>query len=161
MWKSFNSQGTMIVPSRIRGEIKEITRMQVVKSCFCPQGHNLINSGSFFNGNPGILLRIRNRAKDGYLNISPIYGDKNWISINCDLDEGEMFNFFCPDCNSRIPTHSICGCGASFLALFNDPSADFSDCIGFCNRVGCTRSVIHSGREMLALACIDNFIPSF
>lgn len=158
MTRRFNTKGMMIVPCQTRKEIKDCNRVLVVKSCFCSQGHNLISSRALFNGHPGIMVKIKNDEKAAFAVLSPIYGDKTRISMGADLEEGDAYHFYCPECDSQLPTHSICSCGGSYVALFNDPSADFSDCIGICNRVGCTHSVILNGNELFTHACMDNFI---
>ncbi len=58
-----------------------------------------------------------------------------------------------------LPVYAPCPCGARLITLFQSPRADYSNCIGICNRVGCVNAEVK--REgVIVLAMLDGDAPS-
>lgn len=55
----YDEDGMMIFPNPIKKEIKESKNVLVIKECFCPNGHGLLNSRVSFSGFPGIMLKVK------------------------------------------------------------------------------------------------------
>lgn len=51
----YDEDGMMIFPNPIKKEIKESKNVLVIKECFCPNGHGLLNSRVSFSGFPGVI----------------------------------------------------------------------------------------------------------
>ncbi len=151
--KNFNYDSIMIIPSPIKQLAKD--NIVLVKECFCPNGHNLVSELSMFDGHSGINLKLQHGRKKGLVALSPFYGDNRRIAMSIDLEKDEILDFHCPVCNELLPVFSQCTCGASLITLFNTPEANFSDCIGVCNRVDCQHSVIKSEGELISIAMVD------
>lgn len=145
----FNKDGMMVFPNPIKKEIKESKNILVVKECFCPKGHSLIDSRAFFSGFHGIMLKVKYKGHKGYVAISPIYGDKSKIALEINLQPGELLELSCPTCNSPLAVYAKCECEGDLTALFLSSKADYSNCIGICNRVDCFNSEIKSSSELL------------
>ena len=154
--KRFDEKGMMIIPNPIKEEPGIPEKILVVKELYCPQGHNLVNVRAIFNGYPGILLRVRKGQKSGLVALSPIYGEKCRISIDIDLESGEMYELLCPQCGIALPVHSPCSCGADLVTFFLSADKDYSDCIGICNRVDCTNAKILESGKLISLSMIDS-----
>ncbi len=144
--KRFNSKGRMIFPSHKKSGQED--KPDVVTECYCPNGHNLVNSQSVFREYNGIVLKAQCAGKTGLIFLSPIAGDKSRFTFDLDLIEGELLQLSCLECGAPLPVYGPCDCGGKYVALFLDKELDFSHCIGICNRVGCTNSWIKSGDEI-------------
>jgi hypothetical protein len=145
----------MIIPNPIKEEPRKAETILIVNELYCPEGHNLVSGRAVFNGYPGILLKVRKEQTSGLVALSPIYGEKCRISIDIDLQSGEIYELYCPQCNVVLPAHSPCSCGANLVTLFLSPNKDFSDCIGICNRVDCTNSKIMESGKLISLSMVD------
>jgi hypothetical protein len=148
----YDRKGMLIIPSppkrRVETRSKELL---VVKECYCTNGHNLIGPRVMFNGLPGIYLKARYNGKEGYIGLSPVYGEKCRISLDIDLPCGEIIKLLCPTCNFAIPVFSPCSCGGDIVSLFLNDHADFSDCIGICNRVNCSNAAVTSDGDLMGI----------
>lgn len=153
----FDDNGMMIFPSPVMRELRESSKALVVKACYCPRGHNLVNDKVVFGEFDGILMRVRVGHTEGLIAISPVYGDKSRITLGIRLKKGEILTLLCPECGVPLPTYEECDCGADVLALFTRPLPDFGNCIGICNRVGCHHAEIRSGDELLTYANLEHY----
>jgi hypothetical protein len=151
--KRFDKNGMLIIPTP-----KEITKTQetneilIVKECFCPNGHNLVSPNAYFNNLPGIFLKLINSSgRAGFVALSPIYGQKQRISLELQLKKGEKVRIFCPHCDIELPIYADCtSCKTGkLIALFLDKKASFKNCLAICNIIGCTSASIHSGEDVL------------
>jgi len=140
----------MIIPApeKIKPEQKELV---VIRDCYCPNGHNLVNSQAKFNDKDGILLTIKKKSKKGKIALSPVYGDKSRISLEIDLKEGDLVQLFCPYCNVKLSSYADCECGGELLVMFTTPVSDYKNCIGICNRVGCKHAEIKNEGQLMTL----------
>ncbi|MBE0644869.1 MAG: hypothetical protein IH600_12365 [Bacteroidetes bacterium] len=152
----FHENGMMIFPSPVMRELRESSRALVVKSCYCPRGHNLVTDKAVFCEHSGILMRVRKGLSEGLVAISPVYGDKSRITLGMHLEKGGILTLLCPECGVPLPMYDECSCGGDILALFTRPVPDFGNCIGICNRVGCHNAEIRSGDELLNYAMLEH-----
>ena len=156
--KRFDKKGMMIFPNPAGDKrILKSKKTLVIKECYCPNGHSLISSEVFFNKFEGILFRIARGDKSGLIALSPVYGEKNRITIKLNLKDGDIWNFYCPECNIALPFYTLCECGGNLTTIFTSRDADFNHSIGICNRVGCQKATIHLGEELLTQAMLESF----
>ena len=153
--KIFDQKGMMIIPSPVKEELRNREKAIAISQCFCPNGHNLINRRTVFSGNNGILLKAKKNEHEGLLALSPIFGDHSRITVDIDLEEGDIVQLYCPVCNAELPSYSNCDCGGEMRIMFTTPKLSFSDCIGVCNKLGCFKSTITAQNELLTYAVID------
>ncbi len=156
MKKRYSSKGIMVIPSPVKKEIKESEKVLVIKECYCQNGHDLISGRAVFNNYDGILIKVKRKRNRGLIALSPIFGEKSRITLDIDLTKDEILELCCPTCNSALPAYSSCGCGADLIALFTNENADFSDCVGVCNRIGCLNAEIKNGSELLSFSMINS-----
>jgi hypothetical protein len=150
----FDNKGMMIFPNPQKAD-KQIDKLIVVKECFCPKGHDLINKRVNFNGFNGIFLKVKHFGKSGFVGLSPIFGDKSRIFLDIDVKKDDILELYCAHCNTELPVYSTCNCGSKILSLFTTRNLEFSDCIGICNKVDCVNSEIISENQMITLSTID------
>ena len=144
----FRSDGRLKIPEP-KPVLQEEENLRVIKECFCQNGHNLISKKVKFNDHNGIYLKIKNKNKEGYVGISPLCGCKMRLSVGVDLEDGEHFDFFCPECDIQLPLYSPCpDCDGEMITIFRDDSADYKYCIGICNTVGCPHAEVRTGDEI-------------
>ena len=146
----FDKNGMMIIPHINPPQAEAGKRLLVVKECFCPNGHSLIDPHTAFNGHPGIMLDVRCGEATGKIALSPIHGQKARISVGILLESGREIELSCPTCHAVLPTHSTCECGSDIVAMFLTDKADFADCIGVCRKVDCYRARVTAGGELLS-----------
>jgi hypothetical protein len=155
LMRIYDRRGMLNIPTPQKRLVKSDKSMLLVKECYCQNGHNLIDHRVTFNGYSGICLKTSNGEKEGTVGLSPVYGEKCRIAMDIEFKEGEIYQFYCPHCNIDLPVFSPCHCGADIITLFLNPEADFANCIGICNRVGCANSVVRSRGELLSLAVVN------
>jgi hypothetical protein len=146
----FNSKGMWKIPSakkKKKGD-QTIDEDMVIKQCYCPNGHDLINTKVNVRGYKGIMIKVKKGKDEGFMALSPICGDKSKYTIDIDLSEGEIIELLCPDCNVPLPVYAPCDCGADMITLFCDKHGNFCNCIGICNRVGCSHAEIKKGSDL-------------
>ena len=152
----FNRKGMLIIPSPHEKTTEKPPEKILVKECFCHNGHQLISKRVMFDCYEGIFLKAKNKGKEGFIGLNPIYGEKCRISLDLELVSGEVYQLICPVCNENLPVFSTCSCGAKIIALFLNNKADFSDCIGICSRVNCNNSAVQSRGELLSLTMVNS-----
>ncbi|MBR9975901.1 MAG: hypothetical protein KFF77_10005 [Bacteroidetes bacterium] len=152
----FNDNGMMILPSSFMPELRESNKALVMKACYCPRGHNLVNDKVMFGEFEGILMRVRKGMHEGLLAVSPVYGDKSRISLGMRLDKGDVLILVCPECGVPMPIYDQCTCGGDIRALFTRPVPDFDNCVGICNRVGCHTAELRNGDKLLTYANLES-----
>ncbi len=123
-------------------------KKETVTACYCENGHSLFSELTTFEGFPGITLKLRNPYQQGRLALSPVIGDKSRIFFDCDWVPSEIVDICCPTCSQPLPVYDQCFCGANLVAIFTSQQADFANCIGICQRIGCTHASINSNREL-------------
>ena len=146
----FDKNGMMIIPHINPPQAEAGKRQLVVKECYCPNGHSLIDRHTGFNGHPGIMLEVKTKDKNCKIALSPIHGEKARICLDILLESGEELELHCPECHVALPVHSTCDCGSNIVAMFLTQDADFSDCIGICQRVDCHQAHVTAGGALLS-----------
>jgi len=149
--RRFNAKGMWHFPDIIRKKKKKIRPFDeelIIKECYCPNGHNLVSPKVTIKGHNAILLKVKKNRKTGYIGLSPVCGDKSKIVMDIELEEGEILKLLCPVCNVPLPVYAPCECGGDMIALFADKQGNYGNCIGVCNRVGCTHAEIKRGTEL-------------
>jgi hypothetical protein len=150
----FDNKGMMLFPNP-KKEKKENDKLIILKECFCSNGHNLINKRVNFNGFDGIYLKVLHNSKEGFVGLSPVFGDKSRIFVDIDVKKGDVLNLFCPHCNTPLAVYSSCSCGEKLIALFTTPKLEFANCIGICNKVDCVNAEIISENQLITISMID------
>ena len=145
--KIYDHKGMMIVPDPVKW-VKG-PRLLVVKSCSCKNGHQLVSERVKFNGYPGILVKAQSDRDNGYLGLSPFYGDKSRVTIDMDIKQGALYRLLCPKCDDPLSSFGQCKCGGNIVAMFTDKPGDFGNCIGICDRADCPEAFIKSNDELL------------
>jgi hypothetical protein len=154
--KIYNRKGMLVIPTPPRRVENIDKELLLVKECFCQNGHNLISKRVNFSGFNGIFLKVRKNLREGFVGLSPVYGEKCRISMDLDLRSGELWQLLCPICEEELPVFSTCNCGARIMTLFLDQRADYSNCIGICNRVNCANSVVKSEGDLLFMTMLNS-----
>ncbi len=151
----FNSKGMWNIPhmrKKKKKAKKKLTddddELLVIEECYCPNGHNLISPNVEFTGRHGILIKLKKGKQEGHIALSPYCGDKSKYTIGIDLSEGEIMNLLCPVCDVPLPVYAPCDCGGDMITLFADKMGNYCNCIGICNRVGCSHAEIKQGSEL-------------
>jgi hypothetical protein len=141
MTKVFDKKGMMVFPNQQKKDCYCYEdKILVLEKCFCPNGHNLIDKRSSFNGFNGIVLKVKNKGIWGTVAISPIKKDSASIVFGLSIEKGDITEFHCPQCGIEIPVYTDCSCGAHVYCLFTNDASGYSDCIGICSRYGCYNS---------------------
>ena len=146
----FDRRGMLVIPNPFHKRGPREDQVVVLKEAYCPEGHNLVSDRAYFNGEPGIILRVRQGAREGHVALSPIFGEKSRVSMDIDLIAGEILELFCPRCGAALPTHSTCHCGGDLVSLFLSADMDFADSVAVCNRVDCVNSKLIRGGQLLS-----------
>jgi hypothetical protein len=152
----FDRKGMLIIPSPEKRIESNGKKPMVVKECFCQNGHNLISKHVSFRGFKGIFLKIASRGNEGFLGISPVFGDESHMAVGIDLVRGEIPQYMCPVCDVTLPFFSLCKCGAGIMTLFLNDTANYSECIGICSRYDCFNSTVISKGELLSSTMINS-----
>jgi hypothetical protein len=153
----FNARGMIKFPNPHKQEdVYKHEHLLVIGECYCPKGHNLVSSHAWFNDLKGIVMSARKGSENGTVSLSPVYGEKNRMVSGFEPKKGELYDFFCPYCDTQLPSFSGCECGGRVIALFLNPNGDYSDCVGFCSRMGCTLASIRLHNEMISDAMLDS-----
>lgn len=159
--KRFDSKGMLIIPNpESPDSIHRQKKILLVKECYCQNGHNLVSRQAIFDSFEGIVIKIRHGDEEGLIALSPVYGNKSRISLNVNPIDEQIWVIYCPHCNVKLPTYSECACGGKMIALFTDKEANFSNCIGICNRIGCYNAHIQHSNELLTMSMIQDMPPT-
>ncbi|MFQ6092084.1 MAG: hypothetical protein ACE5OR_05285 [bacterium] len=154
----FDKKGFLIIPDpKSITEKEPRKKILVVKECYCPNGHNLMDDQVKFNGHPGIRHKIRkSTGEEGQIVLSPVYGEYVRVEIGVDVAPGNVNTILCPECNVEFPTIDRCTCGKGEIkAIFLDKEASFQDSIGICNVIDCFNSKIFSYGEAISYKMLE------
>ncbi len=153
--KLFDKRGMLIIPNPIKEEVAKAPKAIVAKELYCQNGHSLISNRAMFNGHPGVLLKVKTDHNFGLIALSPVYGEKNRIFLDINLESGKILKILCPTCGIELPVYSQCSCGADLISLFMDREFHFNKCIGICNRVDCHHAQIINSGELISQTMVD------
>jgi hypothetical protein len=151
----FDKKGMIVIPNPVKKPTQK-EKVLIVSELFCQNGHDLINDRAVFNGYKGILIGVELDNKRGFVALSPIYGDKTRISIDINLPDGRFVKLFCPVCGIDLPVYANCGCGGDLIALFLTGEANFMDCIGVCNRIGCINARFVTSGKLISETMLES-----
>ena len=115
--KRFNKKGMLVIPDPRKKESPK-EKILVIEECYCSNGHSLISSMAVFDGFDGILFKAKRGKESGMIALSPVYGEKNRISLDLNLIDGDIWDFYCPECNVTLPNYNTCDCGARLITFF-------------------------------------------
>jgi len=152
--RRFNSKGMWHFPSikkKNKSQAQQPDEELIIRDCFCPNGHNLVSPKVEIKGLNGILIKVTKGRESGFMALSPVCGDKSKISIDIELSEGELIELLCPICDVPLPVYAPCECGGDMITLFCDKQGNYCNCIGVCNRVGCTHAELKHGSELFSI----------
>lgn len=145
--------------SQKRQVIEQIDREggQLISECYCRNGHSILTDMTEFDGHPGLTLKLVNSRQEGFLSISPVIGDRRRQFIDFERIPGDVVEICCPVCSEPFPIYNECSCGAHLIALFTSPRAQFSRCVGICQRIGCLHAELISERDLRLFSRQDYF----
>ncbi len=150
--RRFDRRGMLKFPElKKKKALKKDSDQLVVSACYCSQGHSMVSSRVKFEGHDAILIKVQRGDETGLIALSSICGDNRRASIDIELKEKEIYSLMCPACGSLLPVYSPCECGAQMVTLFADSNADYRNCIGICNRIGCTHAEITDGGKLFEM----------
>jgi len=154
----FNKKGYLIIPDpKSLPEEKPEKKILIVKECYCPNGHSLIDRRVKFNGHPGIRHGIRKSSgEEGEIVLSPVYGEHVRVEIGVDVAPGDVNTILCPECGVEFPSIDGCACGKGEIkAIFLDKEATFQNSIGICNVIDCFNSKLFSYGEVISQTMLE------
>ncbi len=152
--KRFTDKGTIHIPknkisrpSRKKAEVAPV----ILKECYCPNGHSLLDDNIHINENHAMKLKVVSKSGDkGFVALSPVYGDYSRVSIDIKLNKGDILDIYCPECDEKLPAYVDCTlCDSHMITVFTTSELSYSDCICICKQVGCHNSSIKSNRGIL------------
>ncbi|HOW31363.1 MAG TPA: hypothetical protein PLP88_07340 [Bacteroidales bacterium] len=153
--KRFDKDGLMIIPTPGKSR-PEAGKVIVIKECYCQHGHSLVSNRIKFGQYNGLALAVRKGSAQGIVALSPVYGEKFRVSIDVNLEEGELLTLLCPECGEQLQSYGPCSCGGELKVMFTRPVADFNYCVGICNRVGCPHAEIKNEGQLMTLTLYDS-----
>lgn len=127
--------------------------MVIITQAFCPNGHNLVRREDVvFDGYPGVSLFVEAGGWSGEVILSPIHGDHSKVGMNREIEEGVRGNIKCPECKVEFPKIADCNCGGDgdLIGIYLSPAPREGDMVGVCNILGCYRSRVMDGWELLS-----------
>ncbi|MCD6417859.1 hypothetical protein J7M00_03645 [bacterium] len=164
MANRFDERGFLVIPDprelrRERREKKEAeNKVIVVKSAYCPNGHDLMWDYASFCGYAGIRIGAEKpNGEKGEIVLSPIFGDHSRISLGIKLIDGEKLKLFCPECGAEIPVLTKCeNCEQGEIRVLSlARNFDIANGIAFCDVVGCPSSYIVDSGELIEQAYLE------
>ena len=152
MGTMFNRNGTLNFPDleeQVRHQAIAKSRKSVIKSAFCPNGHDLISSLKIdgYNGIHFIYKELKD-GREAQIVITAIVGDCTKVYLTGEpFEDNEIVSIFCPICGEELPKHDTCECGVYDYLFFLDKKLSTDCAQTFCSRVGCNRaSKLHVSR---------------
>ncbi len=146
----FTNKGMLKFPNRKDANpTHDTSHPYIIKECYCPNGHSLINEDIMFNNSKGIMVEVSRFNENGKLALSPVYGCKNKITLDISLKMDELYDIKCPTCHVLLPAFNDCHCGGKIVSLFMDKKAEFNNFVGVCNRIGCKEAKIRLDEELI------------
>lgn len=105
----------------------------------CPVcGASFMDEEHLVDNEPSIKLKIKIASKEGFINLSSIYGSYNYV-CSVDTPFNEVAEFFCPQCNKELHSDSECKvCKAPMVPFYLDMGGKVS----ICSRAGCKNHAV-------------------
>ncbi|MBI5403483.1 MAG: hypothetical protein HY959_08780 [Ignavibacteriae bacterium] len=107
-----------------------------VKCPIC--GHSFMDDEHLVDNEPSIKLNIKIAAKDGFINLSSIYGSYNYI-CSVETPTNDIAEFTCPHCHEELHSKVECKvCKAPMVPFYLDMGGKVS----ICSRAGCKNHAV-------------------
>ena len=120
---------------KIQIEIDVPSKSFNVRNATCPNGHSLADESVTIHGHPSLKVKATSNGKSGFLYLDPIYGSYDNIEKGFSMREGDLAEFFCPECGvSLIDPDDTCQLCSAPLFIFHLPRGSF---VEGCTRKGC------------------------
>lgn len=107
-----------------------------VKCPIC--GHSFMDEEHLVDNEPSIKLNIKIAAKEGFINLSSIYGSYNYI-CSVDTPHNDIAEFACPHCHEELHSNIECKvCKAPMVPFY----LDMGGVVSICSRAGCKNHTV-------------------
>ncbi len=153
MGTMFKKDGTLNFPDmeeQVRHQAIRKNHKSVVKSAFCPQGHDLMSSVKI-DEHKGIhfIYQEQKTGREADIVITAVVGDCTKVYLNGEpFAKDEIVNVLCPTCREALPNHGLCECGIHDYLFFLDRKLSMDCAQTFCARIGCVSgSKLHLSRD--------------
>ena len=125
----------------------------VVTRAYGPNGEDLMNhDGPKFEGEPGVMVNVKQGDKEDIVTLSPFFGDPSKISA-ANFESGTRCELTCPE--SGVPLDPIPGMqtedGGNYYAIYLTPKLKNGELVAISDVWGETNSRILSEGELLKL----------
>jgi ssDNA-binding Zn-finger/Zn-ribbon topoisomerase 1 len=107
-----------------------------VKCPIC--GHSFMDEEHLVDNEPSIKLNIKIAAKEGFINLSSIYGSYNYV-CSVDTPHNDIAEFTCPHCHEELHSNIECKvCKAPMVPFY----LDMGGVVSVCSRAGCKNHTV-------------------
>jgi hypothetical protein len=147
---------------KIMMEFSIPSKRLVVKHAQCPNGHFLNTEEVIIGGHPSVKVKIKVQNKgEGTIYLDPVYGSYNNMEKGIQLEEGDIAEFFCPECgvSLKYPEEYCQACSAPMF-YFQLPHGSI---VEGCSRKGCTSHKLKlvTAEEQMGRLFDDSTLESF
>lgn len=134
-------------------EMGEEGYVVVVTRAFGPNGEDLMaDDGPEFSGSPGVKLLVKQGDTEGFVYLSPYYGDPAKVT-DTEFEDGTPCELLCPETREHLD--KIPGMtsedGGEYFAIYLTPRLKDGELVAINNVWGNTNSRIMSEDELLLL----------
>ncbi len=120
---------------KVQIEIEVASKKLHVTHATCPNGHALQDSQVKIHREPSLKVKVRNKGKEGYLYLDPVYGRYDNIIKDIEINEGDVVEMFCPECGIDLSDpDETCQLCASPMFIFHLPHGGI---VEGCLKKGC------------------------
>ena len=134
----------------------------VVKHAKCKNGHLLNTDEVLINGHPAVKVKVKVEGKgEGLLFLDPVYGSFQNIEKGISMEDGDIAEFFCPECDAPLKEErEHCQACSAPLFCFRLPHDSI---IEGCSRKGCTfhKLKLVTQEEQMGRLFEDSTLESF
>ena len=105
----------------------------------CPKcRESIMDEKHLINESPSIKLNIETGGNRGNINLCSVYGHFNHES-SIEIGENAIVDFFCPHCNQKLLSNTICElCEAPLLPFVIESGGK----VLLCSRKGCDKQFV-------------------
>lgn len=146
---------------KIQIEIDVPSKKLYVQNATCPNGHSLSDKKVKIHDHPSLKVKIVTNKKEGFLYIDPLYGSYDNIEKNVTMHDGDVAEFFCPECGvSLMDPDTNCSICSSQMFIFHLPHGSF---VEGCTKKGCMfhKLKLVSGEQQMGRLFDDSTLESF
>jgi len=145
---------------KIQIEVEVPSSTLNVQHAACPKGHLFRDEKVKIHGNPSLKVKVRNRGKEGFLYLDPVYGSFDNIE-EVTIKKGDVVEMFCPECGVSLKdTHETCQVCSSPMFTFHLPKGGI---IEGCLKKGCFfhKLKIVDAEQQLSRSFENNTLESY